>query len=1128
MNYHKLLHRQINKFLPKEIAENAAVKDFLNAVQSSYEALERDKELVERAYAISENEYIAINQEFAREAELKMKSITKLKESIGEFDELKSQLIEDDLLVIVDFLNQQILQRKSAQKVFTSLVGNSQSGILLEDENRKIVFTNQLFCDLFQIPVAPDHLIGADCSDSAQQSKILFKEPEQFVVDIEQILYTRDFDSKNVIMADDRILKREYIPIFIDEIYKGHLWSYTDITERKRSQEAIEQSELKNRLIMNSALDAIITIDENGFITFWNPKAEKIFGWTESEVLGKTLTDNIIPNYHKDGHDNGMKAYNKTGHGPALNKLLELKAVNKYGKEFPIELSIIPVKQGDTKFFCSFIRDISDRKKNEEDLRASRELWQFALEGAGDGVWEYNFQTNEVFFSKRYKDMLGYDDSDFKNESFEWKNRIHPNDLQIIAQTDQDYEKGIIKNHQREYRIKHKNGNYIWILDRGMVVSYNDDGKPQRIIGTHSDITERKTSEQTLKIREEKYRSILSNMNLGLIEVDNDDVIQYANQSFLDMSGYAFDELMGQSAADLLLDKEHQNFIFDKNKQRKTGVSDAYELPVKNKKKEQKWWLISGAPRYNDTGELVGSVGIHLDITEQKKLEEDLIRARDFAQASTIAKENFLANMSHEIRTPMSAILGMANQLNKTNLNNQQQFFLNTIHSSAESLLVIINDILDLSKIESGKLTIEKIGFEPKKVMEHVMQVMQHRAEEKGLSFTNSFYDTSLSDILLGDPHRISQVILNLVSNAIKFTQKGSIDLIFKVLASIDNEQILQVSVTDSGIGMDEDFLEKLFDKFSQEDSSITRNYGGTGLGMSICKELITLMGGEMTVNSIKNLGSSVSFVIKLEKGTFANLPIKENIEVDAKLLAGKHILVTDDNEINRLLASTVLTNYKAKITEAVNGLDAVEKVRQSKFDLVLMDIQMPVMDGLEASRTIRRDIDKNIPIIALTAFAIKGDNDKCLDAGMNDYLSKPFEESQLLEIAAKWLGKSLSIKKSKVQKTEQLFSLSQLEGIAKGNQDFIHKMIKLFCDQTPESIKQIKIAYQQKDFDKISKIAHRIKPSINSLAITSIIPVVNEIEEKATEYQSSNKLENLIKQLEKTIDKVVEELSQV
>jgi CheY-like chemotaxis protein/HPt (histidine-containing phosphotransfer) domain-containing protein len=447
-------------------------------------------------------------------------------------------------------------------------------------------------------------------------------------------------------------------------------------------------------------------------------------------------------------------------------------------------------------------------------------------------------------------------------------------------------------------------------------------------------------------------------------------------------------------------------------------------------------------------------------------------------------------------------------------------------------LLIIINDVLDLSKIDSGKLSIENIGFEPSKVIGHVMQVMQHRAEEKGLKFTNSFFDDDISPILLGDPYRLSQVLLNLVSNAIKFTNAGSIDVSCKVLADYPDKQLLQATVADTGIGMEKVFIEKIFEKFSQEDDSVSRKYGGTGLGMSISKELVELMGGKISVASTKNEGTSVSFILAINKGTGEDLPQKDTIETNTDILEGKNILVTDDNEINRLIAATILKNFGAKILEATNGMEAIEMVKSNTIDIILMDIQMPVMDGINATEFIREHVSKTIPIIALTAFALKGDNQKCFDAGMNDYLSKPFEESQLLQIVTKWLGKKSNNTEIENQTSsvvqEQLFDLSQLKIIARGDTDFLMKLTQLFIEQTPVAIQEMLSAYNSEDYRSVADIAHRIKPSIDNMGIITLKEPIREIEKFAEIYKNTGKLETLITEVDVVVQSVVRQLKRI
>lgn len=430
----------------------------------------------------------------------------------------------------------------------------------------------------------------------------------------------------------------------------------------------------------------------------------------------------------------------------------------------------------------------------------------------------------------------------------------------------------------------------------------------------------------------------------------------------------------------------------------------------------------------------------------------------------------------------------------------------------------------------AGKLSLEKIGFEPRTVVGRAMQVMRHKAEEKGLVFTNSFCDIKLAQVLIGDPYRLNQVLLNLISNAIKFTEKGSVDIACSVIEETETDQQVRAIVRDTGIGMDEAFVQKLFQKFSQEDDSVTRKYGGTGLGMSICKELIEMMGGKIYVESDKGLGTAVIFDISFQKGVLDDLPKIDEVNTDVRILVDKCILIADDNSMNRLVASAMLKNYGCKLVEAVDGIDALNKITEHNPDIVLMDVQMPQMDGLEATQIIRATISKELPVIALTALAIKGDEDKCKAAGMNDYLTKPFEESQLINMLSKWLGGrqiEVQTKTELVLTPLALFSLSKIEALANGDQNFVNEMIDIFIEQSTLSMKQMTAAFEIGDLSTIKKVAHRLKPSIDNMCIHSLKQEIRDLEIDAETLYSNNSLKHKLENFELILFRILADLKE-
>ena len=1217
MEINKLLKEQIAKFLSGGMAQQEQVKHFIDAVNNSYNEYEQK---VAATNAVNKVKKAKRNNE----------------ENIhpGEGTQIQAK----------DNVRHAAFQWSASDHRLSQLIANLQNGILLEDENRNILLTNQLFCDMFGIPLQPEAMKGMSCMDSAEQSKHLFKQPGHLIDRIETLLKNKQVVTGDELeMADGRVLLRDYVPIFVDSQYTGHLWKYLDITAEKEKKNELRRLALvasanengvafcdaagviswanegltrltgyttqeiigtkgvalckgplsngatikkilnafyagagfnvevvfyrKNQswfwgrikgqgilddqgkvqpyfamieditlekqkaeqlkvlsLIAEDNTNAVIILDVQGAITWVNKSFVKITGYTLQEVKGKRPGMMQGPDTNPE-----TVAYLQEQISSGRSFDCELLNYTKSGAKSWMRVQGQPIinSKGKLSGFFALEQDITQEREDRQKLKEYESRYRKAFEKIGDNVWEHDFSTGKIYFSNTESHLLGYTFSDFTDNADLWWNRTHDDDRLILEQNDARYRAGEIDHHVLEYRIIHKDGSVRWVMDRGVVIELNSENKPLKIIGTHTDITERKQAEELLKREEQKYRSIIANMNLGLLEVDTEEKVIFTNQSFCEMSGYDYEELIGKRASHIYVKEENIELIESKNEARKRGSLDAYEIAVKNKRGQLRWWLISGAPRYNDAGDLVGSIGIHLDITDQKQLETDLTEARELAESSTRSKEVFLANMSHEIRTPMNAILGMTYQLTKTNLDSKQLFYLDTINSASENLLVIINDILDISKIEAGKLNLESIGFEPQIVLGHAIKVMMHRAEEKGLSITISNCDLVLSPVLLGDPYRLNQVLLNLISNAIKFTEKGGVDVSFTVLKDEPARQTVLVQVKDTGIGMEELFVRNLFEKFSQEDVSVTRQYGGTGLGMSICKDLVELMEGEIKVESKKGIGTTVSLTVNFAKGSAADLPSKPVFSINKDMLANKKILVVDDNNMNRLVAKTILHDYGALTVEAVNGQEAVELLQQYPVDLVLMDIQMPVMGGIEATTIIRRDISQSLPVIALTANAIKGDNEKYISAGMNAYLSKPFTEADLLQIVSAWLedGNAAPGLADMVTVPNKSYDLGAIRAISRGNEIFVIKMVNMFIEQTPVQVVEMETHYHQGDYKSMAAVAHKIKPVIDNMGIASLKAPIREIEKMGKAGTADDSLPHLLQTVSKNIAVVIEGL---
>lgn len=609
------------------------------------------------------------------------------------------------------------------------------------------------------------------------------------------------------------------------------------------------------------------------------------------------------------------------------------------------------------------------------------------------------------------------------------------------------------------------------------------------------------------------------------------------NKAGMEIFGYNSEQLIGSNLKDYF--EEDKKPLFEQylaDLTRNSTVNGIFR--IRNKKTRQKHYLLYQSILYEEVGSEPYIISTAQDITDRIIAENELLTAKEVAENSVKVKEQFLANMSHEIRTPMNGIIGLSNVLAKMLTDPEKISYLQAIQSSADKLLVIINDILDFSKIQSGKVEIEEIDFNLKILLRETIDLFELKASERNnkLKF---ILDGDIPESVNGDPGKLSQVLNNLISNAIKFTSNGQIKVVIENISEQDSDLILEFAVQDTGIGIPETKLSTIFESFTQASSDTTRKYGGTGLGLTICKQLIELQGGTISVTSTENKGSTFRFTLPFKKASSTILTKTEAPEINPSELGNLRILVAEDNEVNQMLMRKLMQNWGFHLDIAENGLIAIQKYSQQPFDLILMDMQMPEMDGYNATSYIRKlSSPKNqVPIIALTAHASKADADKCLEAGADAYISKPFKNKELLEKISELITRQNNLVPVPVEAsnsapvastTTELVNLDYLQELADNDTEFMTEIISLFLTQTPAYLTDLKSFTNPYDGQNLKNIAHKMKSSAGLMGILTLQEALATLEEATQTKAPFEQITNLVAQIEQVCQQSIKELKTI
>ncbi len=784
-----------------------------------------------------------------------------------------------------------------------------------------------------------------------------------------------------------------------------------DITERRQAEKALIESEEKFRTLFQSASDAIFIHDLSGNFFEVNQAACDRLGYTHDELLQMKPYDIDPPKIAPLVRER-INEVLQTG-----QKVFESAQVSRDGTVIPVEMNARLIDYKGRKAILCVSRDITDRKRAEDELRWKTALLEAQVETSLDGILVVDEKTKKILTNQRLLNM--------------WKVPQQIRDqktdkalLQYVAgrtkNPDQFLEKvRYLYSHKDETsrdEIEFKDG---MVLDRYSSPVVGKDGKYYGRIWIFHDITDYKHALEALRESERRLADIIDFLPDATFVIDHSGKVIAWNRAIEAMTGIKASEIIGKGnyeyalpfygerrpiLIDLVLKPQEEVEKKYTNMRRQNGTlfGGAYMPTLKG---GGIFLVGSAAALYDSEGNILGAIESIRDVTENKKAEEELRKAKEEAESAMRAKSEFLANMSHEIRTPMNAVIGMTGFLLNSNLDPDLRECVDIIHSSGEALLAIINDILDYSKIEEGKGVLENQPFNLFECIESSMDLVASKAAEKNLDLVCKI-DDDVPENLMGDATRLRQVLVNLLSNAVKFTDAGRVSVTATSQKKDDRHEIC-ITVRDTGIGIRPDRMDRLFKSFSQVDMSTTRKYGGTGLGLAISKRLIEMMGGKIWAESEVGKGTAFHVVIEASPAT-ARRTVTRQL---SQPLAGQHsgtsararLLLAEDNLVNQKVAMRMLKKLGYSADLAANGLEVLRAFERQSYDIILMDVQMPEMDGLEAARAIRRLQRPQPKIIAITAYALEGDREKCLEAGMDDYISKPVQMAELAEVLSKY-----------------------------------------------------------------------------------------------------------------------------
>lgn len=873
-----------------------------------------------------------------------------------------------------------------------------------------------------------------------------------------------------------------------------------NVSERKNFERQLSSSEAKYRGFFENSQSLVCTHDLKGNILSINHASALSIGYSVEEACTKNFF-NIVPPHTKPFVQLFLDELEQKG---ASKGMMKITHKNGTVKTWMYD-SIVIIQSDGSKIVLGTAVDMTERLLLEKELKESNNRFFKIFDKNPVIMAISNMTTKKIeYVNETFLEVFGY-----TKEEVIGKTSV---ELKLISAEDREKTIDLLKKQgyirSMEGMMSKKNGEKFWVLTSIEIIDIN--GNPF-LLSSQNNIDERKKMEEEISRLAEFQNVILDGTDYSIISTSEPDgIITTFNKGAEKMLGYKAEEMVGKTPAiihdEIEVTARAKVLSQELNTEIEPGV-DVFHIKSRlgNSADTNEWTYISKdgtripvelsiTTLRSSKNQIVGYLGIAKDIRESKKVKEAIINAREKAEQAVVAKNSFLANMSHEIRTPMNAIIGFTDLLAQSELDENQKECVDSVKLAGINLLAIINDILDFSKIESGKITIENVKFNLKETLKNIYNLLSVKAKEKQIEY-DFFLDATLPDIVMGDSIRLNQILINLIGNAIKFTEQGSITVSVKKIEENATSFKIKFIVKDTGIGIEKDKIDAVFDRFSQANSETTRKFGGTGLGLSIAKNLVELQGGKMNLKSELGKGSEFSFEL-IYKKVDGNVIDKEDKRI---IVSHQHkgqvkILLCEDNQLNQSLAKKVFKKFGFDFEIADNGKVGLEKLKTGKYDIILMDLQMPEMDGYQATTIIRNELKLNIPIVAMTAHSLVGEKEKCIEIGMNDYIGKPFTQDDLYyKICLNLSQSAVNLESQTIVETEKEIDTSNsinllfLKEFSEGNKDFEKEIIELFLNQVPNDIQTLNEKFKIDDRYAIKTIAHKLKSSMSIVGLSLV-----------------------------------------